>query len=314
MTPAKKPTTERNIAAAEDLAGSADIDHALAEALLLDPEHAPSTPEQDEAFELLRTLLFDEYRQQIAQMRGQVVQLQEMIDALEQQIQDEEGLINTITPVIASAIRTNISGSRAEMIDALYPIMGKLVQRSVAEAMRDLVRRIDRQMRRTLNVRGMWRQFQAQMRGISGSEMTIRDALPLQVEEIFLIHKKSGLLLMHLSQGNAPDDAMADDSDIISGMLTAITEFTEDAFGRNEEEALNEIQYGGRSILLEAAHFVYIAVVIDGYDSSDFRNQMRDTMIAIEHRHASALRNYDGNAARFRESNAMLAALLRGKI
>jgi hypothetical protein len=229
-----------------------------------------------------------------------------LLDALDRQIQDEDALIETITPVIAGAIRTNISESRDEMVDALYPIMGKLVQRSVTEAMRDLAQRIDQQMRRTLDVQSLWRRLRGRLRGISDVEMTMRDALPLKVEQIFLIHRETGLILLHLAQSGEAND----DSDIISGMLTAINEFTEDAFGRREEEPLNQIQYGGRSILLEAAHFVYIAVVIDGFDSSDFRNRMRETMIAIEHRHASSLRRYDGDAARFQASKASLATLL----
>ncbi|MCB0063678.1 MAG: hypothetical protein KDE19_16260, partial [Caldilineaceae bacterium] len=196
-----------------------------------------------------------------------------------------------------------------------YPIMGRLVQRSVTEAMRDLAQRIDQQMRRTLDFQSFWRRLQARLRGVSDAEMAMRDALPMHVDELFLIHKETGLLLMHLSKGETDkqgvDGEQSSDSDIISGMLTAITEFTEDAFGRKEEEALNEIQYGGRSILLESAHLVYIAVVIDGFESSDFRNQMRETMIAVEHRHASALRKYDGDASRFAESRAILATLLQ---
>lgn len=315
-TEARKPRIEES-------ALPQDIDNTSISAQLSTPLNAQQSagnrePADDgEALELLRTLLFDEHLQQVAQMRSQVGQLQTMLDALEQQIQDEEALINTITPVIAGAIRTNISESSEEMIDALYPIMGKLVQRAVMESMRDLTQRIDQQMRRTLDVQALWRRFQSRLRGISDAEMTMRDALPMQVDEVFLIHKESGLLLMHLSKGGLADragnegvDDEDDDSDIISGMLTAISEFTADAFGRDEEEALNEIQYGGRSILLEAAHLVYIAVVIDGFDSSEFRSQMRETMIDIEHRHASALRNYDGDASRFDESKALLAALV----
>ncbi len=273
------------------------------------PEQEPPLPTSEEiedSFELLRSLLFDEYRQQIVRMRSEVGQLQTLLDALERQIQDEDALIETITPVIAGAIRTNISESRDEMVDALYPIMGKLVQRSVTEAMRDLAQRIDQQMRRTLDVQSFWRRLRARLRGISDAEMAMRDALPLAVEEIFLIHRESGLLLLHLSPNGKTDE----DSDIISGMLTAITEFTQDAFGRNEDESLNEIQYGGRSILLEVAHFVYMAIVINGFESSGFRSEMRETMIAIEHRYASSLRHYDGDASRFQESKNLLATLL----
>lgn len=265
---------------------------------------------EEDAIELLRELLFDEYRQQITRMRSEVEQLQSVLDGLERQIQDEDALISTITPVIAGAIRTNISESREEMVDALYPIMGRLVQRSVTEAMRDLAERIDQQMRRTLDFQSLWQRIQARLRGISDAEMAMRNALPLQVNEIFLIHRETGLLLMYLSSEDQAQPNKMDDSDIISGMLTAINDFTQDAFGRNEEESLNEIQYGGHSILLEAAHLIYIAVVIDGFESSDFRNQMREVMIAIEHRHASALRRYDGDSARFEESLSLLATLM----
>lgn len=279
------------------------------------PPAAPTAPATDtaetaaleeDAFELLRSLLLDDHREQVTRMRREVTHLQTLLDDLERQIQDEEALIATITPVIASAIRTNISESREEMVDALYPIMGRLVQRSVTEAMRDLAERIDQQMRRTLDFKSIWRQLQARLRGVSDAEMALRAALPLQVEEVFLIHRETGLLLLHLSK----DDQQNRDSDLISGMLTAINDFTKDAFGRQDEESLNEIQVGGRSILLEVAHFVYIAVVINGFDNSEFRTRMRETMIAIEHRHASALRRYSGDASALEPSQAMLNTLL----
>lgn len=270
------------------------------------PHRLPPPIADDEPFEILSTILFGEYRQQIAQMRQQVTDLQRLLDALEVQINDEEALISTITPVIASAIRTNITDSRDEMIDALYPIMGKLVQRSVTEAMRDLARRIDEQMRRTLNVQALWRQILVRMRGVSQAEMALRNAFPFQVLQVFLIHRETGLLLMHCAQQTEETT----DSDLISSMLTAIRDFTEDAFGRGQEAELNEIQYGERSILIEVAHMVYIAVVIEGVLRSGFREQMREMMITIEHQHAAALRAYDGDASRFTSADAALRTLL----
>lgn len=263
----------------------------------------------DEAMELLRDLLFGEYRQQIARMRAEVNDLQGLLDALEVQINDKEALVSTITPVIAEAIRTNIRESQSEMVDALYPIMGKLVQRSVTEAMRELAQRIDRQMRKTFNFRDLVQRLKARMQGISEAEMALRNALPFQVRELFLIHRESGLLLLHTS--NAPEGADdTDDSDIIGSMLTAIRDFAEDAFGRGEKVELNQIQYGDQSILIEVAHLVYIAAVVQGIEPSHFREQMRETMITIEHQHAERLQKYSGNAEPFSDSAATFAALL----
>lgn len=264
-------------------------------------------PDADDlAMELLRDLLFGEYRQQIARMRAEVNDLQGLLDALELQINDKEALVNTITPVIADAIRTNIRESQSEMVDALYPIMGKLVQRSVTEAMRELAQRIDRQMRRTFNFRDLLQELKARIQGVSGAEMALRNALPFRVRELFLIHRVSGLLLLHTS--SALDEVA--DSDIIGSMLTAIRDFAEDAFGRGEKVELNQIQYGDQSILIEVAHLVYIAAVIQGIEPPNYREQMRETMIAIEHQHAEHLQNYNGDSAPLSASLAAFTDLL----
>jgi len=269
---------------------------------------APGQANSEEAsMELLRELLFGDYRQQVARMRAEVSSLQSLLDELEVQINNKEALVATITPVIASAIRTNIRDSQSEMVDALYPILGKLVQRSVTESMRELAQRIDRQMRRTFNMKDMIRRMAGRLQGLSEAEMTLRDALPFQIHNLFLIHRDSSLLLLHtahVAQENA-------DSDLISSMLSAIRDFTEDALGRSEKEELNQIQYGGKSIIIEVAHHVYLAATIEGIEPQGFREQMRQTMIEIEHQHANLLHKYDGNAAPFAPSTMTLAALLR---
>lgn len=272
----------------------------------LSPLTDPQAGADEATLELLRDLLFGEYRQQVARMRTEVTELQSLLDNLEVQINDKEALVTTITPVIATAIRTNIRESQSEMVDALYPILGKLVQRSVTEAMRDLAQRIDRQMRKTFNFKDTLRQLLARVRGVSNAEMKLRDALPFQALQLFLVHRESGLLLLH----TATSTEESDDSDLISSMLTAIRDFVADAFGHGNQEELNQIQYGGKSILIEVAHLVYIAAVVEGIEPHDFRERMRETMIAIEHQHATLLQKYDGNAAPLAGSAATLTALL----
>ncbi len=281
---------------------------------LLTPSETMSTrlPEEGQAahtdttMELLRDLLFGDYRQQVTRMRAEVNELQSLLDELEVQINNKEALVATITPVIASAIRTNIRDSQSEMVDALYPILGKLVQRSVTESMRELAQRIDRQMRRTFNIKDLVRRLTGRIQGLSEADMALRAALPFQVMDLFLIHRESGLLLLHTSH-TAQESA---DSDLISSMLSAIRDFTEDALGRSAKEELNQIQYGGKSIIIEVAHLVYLAATIEGIEPQGFREQMRQTMIAIEHQHAHLLQKYDGNAAPFTPSEITLAALL----
>jgi hypothetical protein len=93
-------------------------------------------------------------------------------------------------------------------------------------------------------------------------------------------------------------------------MLTAIRDFAQDAFGRGQEEQLEEIQYGERRILIEAAQHAYLAVVADGIEPPGFRTEMRQRVIEIDHRHARVLRHYDGDPTPFGATDSSLRSLM----
>ena len=123
--------------------------------------------------------------------------------------------------------------------------------------------------------------------------MAIRAALPLEVLEVFLIHRDSGLLIRHLSHSH--DGGL--DSDLISGMLTAIRDFVQDAFGRGEEGYLDEIHYSDMRIFIEAGKYAYCAVVVRGFEPIGYRAELRDRVFRIEHEFYRVLRDYDGDAS-----------------
>jgi hypothetical protein len=264
---------------------------------------APLTDEKalTDELEALRSILVDPERERVARLEVQVAEL-------DVRTQDRDVLIAAITPVLGDVIRRKIRDSREEMIEALYPILAQLIGRAVSEAIRDLARTIDTRMRMSFSPRSIGRRLRARMAGISESELVLRDALPFRVAELFLIQRDSGLLLRHLSNGSET----AADSDLISGMLTAIRDFAQDAFGRGQEGQLDEIQYGTRRILIEASRHAYLAAVVDGVEPPGFRATLRDRIIAFENEYSEALDKYDGDASRFTSADALLAQLITG--
>ncbi|MGE5602669.1 MAG: SH3 domain-containing protein, partial [Nitrososphaerales archaeon] len=188
---------------------------------------------------------------------------------------------------------------RDALIESLYPIIGQLIGRAVAESIRDLARIIDRRMRTSISPAYLLRRIRARAAGVSDAELALRDALPFQVAELFLVHRESGLLLLHLAreapEGSPPDD----DSDLVSSMLTAIRDFAQDAFGRGQEGQLDEIQYGNRRILVEACQHVYLAVVVDGIEPAGFRAGLRERAVEVENSYNEVLKRYDGDASHF---------------
>jgi hypothetical protein len=261
------------------------------------------------SLESLRDILFGQYRQQIAELGAE-------LDDLERRVSDEDALIAMIAPVLGDAIRRRIRDAREEMVEALYPIIGQTVVRAVSEAIRDLARAVDAQMRSSFSPQAAWRRLQARLSGVSGADMALREALPFEVTEMLLVHQETGLLLRHLGR----DPGASPDSDLVSGMLTAIRDFTQDAFGREpggrvtgsaEEGQLDEIQYGERRILLEASQHAYLAVVVDGVEPPGFRAEMRQRIVEVEHTYEQVLRHYEGDPAPLAPADDTLRSLMR---
>jgi hypothetical protein len=257
------------------------------------------SPGDEPSLETLREILTGSQRRRVEALEAEV-------EMLKQQLDDKDALIATITPVLGDAIRRRISEAREEMIEALYPIIGQLVVRAVSEAVRDLARTVDAQVRTSFDLRSAWWRLRARLGGASAAEASLRQALPFRVEQVFLIHGESGLLLRHLSQVDS-DQA---DSEVIGAMLSAIRDFASDAFGRGETGELDVIEYGERRILVETAQHSYVAVVAAGVEPTGYRALMRERLIEIEHAHAPALSRYDGDASSFAAADEPLRSLM----
>ena len=100
--------------------------------------------------------------------------------------------------------------------------------------------------------------------GVKQEELLIKSAFASKIEEVFIIHRQSGLLLACYSRNNTTD------VDMIAGMLTAIKQFVEEAFRHGEKGALETIEYGSYKILIRDYYTYYSATVVSGYmDNKD---------------------------------------------
>ncbi len=203
-------------------------------------------------------------------------------------------MAEALGPIMGESIRVQIRDSRQEMVDALYPIIGSTVQRAVAEFTREIQRNIDRRLRSTLGIGGALRSLWARVRGVSSSELALRDSFAFQIREIFIIQHGSGMLLAHSHPGSS-DIA---DSDLVSAMLTAIRDFVRDSFAPGKEDAeLDEIQFGQDRIIIQSGKYAYVAVVMHGIEPEGFRARLRAFVADLHVRFGNALRDYDGDPA-----------------
>jgi hypothetical protein len=217
-----------------------------------------------------------------------------------------EEMAEALGPVMGEAIRVQIRNSRKDMIEALYPVIGETVQRAIAEFTREFQRNIDVRLRSTFGPQGFMRSVFARLRGVSASELAMRDALPFTIREIFLIQHGSGLLLAH----SHPGSAEVADADLIGGMLTAIRDFAHDAFGQGlEEKDLDEIQYGDQHIIIQSGRIAYLAVVINGVEPEGFHAKLREFISELHVKYENALRQYSGDPATLPNLDTKIARL-----
>ena len=201
-------------------------------------------------------------------------------------------LVDAVAPVLGDAIQVQIRESRQSLIDALYPIIGQLAQRYIGEFFRELQRNIDARLRGGFRPDRLARQTKARLSGVSPADLELRDSLPFSVREVFLIENESGLLMARSGSEEAVD------SDLISGMLTAIRRFVHDSFALPEgPDPLDEIQYGDQRIIVREGRDCFLAVVIRGIEPPGFRAKLRNFVDQLHSEHAGTLRNYDGDSA-----------------
>jgi len=231
---------------------------------------------------------------QMADKESLIASLDPVIaDLLERKIiNSRDEMAEALAPIIGEAIKRQVSEAKDDVVDALYPVIGKTIRKSVAEAMKKLVETVNQKIDQTLRGRLFAKRVQSKITGVSKGELVLKDALPFRIEEIFLIHKSSGLLLSYISAIKAEASV---DQELVSGMLTAIKDFVGEAFKTETEQELNEILYGDSKILLEMGRYSYLAVVISGVEPADFQDNLHKLSRRIHNRFFKLLRQFDGD-------------------
>lgn len=292
-----------------------DIEHIQTQIQSLEGLSTPLPEDINRVREALQKLKgeSEEIEQQVLQLQNNLTDLDQvtglvrlgLAPALQEEIKNKPtNYGEIIAPIITPAITNQIRNARPEMIAALYPIIGQTIGKAISEAMYDLRRRIDANLQQNLNFSQQFRRFRARLKGVSATDLILRESLDYKIIHIFLIHRKSGLLLKQISR-----DEEQQDSDIFSAMLTAIRDFAQDTFSSKEEE-LEEIQYGASHILLRNGIYAYLAVVVEGVQPSGYAALMQYIIHQINLEYEKELQQFSGEMDRLHDYREELLPLL----
>jgi OOP family OmpA-OmpF porin len=192
------------------------------------------------------------------------------------------------------------------MATAIFPVLGPAIRKAIAETMAGLVRSINAAVEQSLSVNGIKWRVEAWRTGMPYPEIVIKHALVYRVEQAFLVHAETGLMLEHVT---APDLA-SPDADLISSMLTAIQDFVRDSFQPGEGATLRTFSVGDHTVQVEAGPRALLAVVIKGNAPDDVLRKQQDTLETVHLEFATPLAEFSGDSTPFIPARPLLESCL----
>jgi len=232
----------------------------------LDEQPADLTPDRE--FIELRELLLGDQMQKVEELRnrlddssvraGEVSKI--LAQALSLSIQHDQRISSTLHPVIQHSLRTSVEREPEILATALFPIVGQAVRKSVAHAVEQLLDSINAIFEDGFSFKRWGWRLEAMRTGKSFGEIALARSRSYRVEQIYLIHRKTGMLLAQASR-NA---GLMEDADLVVGMLTALQDFARDSFTSAKQDDLEVLQIGEYKVWLLHGPLAILAIVVRG--------------------------------------------------
>lgn len=210
-------------------------------------------------------------------------------------------LSNALAPTVGEILHDSVRKDPQTMADALYPAMGPSIRRSISEALRSMVQSFNEALSHSFSWQGLKWRLEALRTKKPFAEVVLLNSLVYRVEQIFLIHRETGLVLQHLS---APS-VVHQDADMVSGMLTAIQDFVRDSFATGEG-TLDALRVGELRVLIEQESTAVLALIVRGSPPVSLSGSIRAVLQSVQEEMYPQLKDYQGDSAPFESIRPLL--------
>jgi len=239
---------------------------------------------QEDKLKILKDILLTDEREYTSSIDKKIKALEETVNKRTKLSQKVDPIIEnkltefvaeipqTLGPSITKALKMEIQNSKDAVVEALYPVMGRMIKKYIQNEIKLLSERINSGLNNTFSFKRIKRKFKAQASGVSEADLILQEQLNPRLEQFMVIEKGSGILISKYSKTNAIEEEM------VAGMLTAIKSFVEDAFKKNNQD-LELIEYETYSIHIQNFSSYYVAVVISGIFNVNHKNVLEDKLL-----------------------------------
>lgn len=221
----------------------------------------------------------------------------------------DRGLQRSFYPIVEQALQISVARNPAFLATSLAPIIGESVRKAVANAFRSMAENINLMLERSLSFESMKWRFEAWRTGKSFGEIALLRSLRYKVQQVFLIHRETGIVLQYISaQGEGVSEA-----ELVSGMLTAIQDFVRDSFTSKHSQDLETMQAGEFLIWVHYGPQALLAGTILGTPPPELRNVFAREDEKIHQEFAAQLTSFSGDASTFDAARPHLQNCMLGQ-
>ncbi|MDR2387592.1 MAG: hypothetical protein LBE80_08425, partial [Deltaproteobacteria bacterium] len=276
--------------------GEGDLDH---------PSFWPEKPDEETELGQLRKLLMDRELTQLSYLSNVLIDPGNHAQALSQVITEaillrsrKDDKLNTVLgPTVEKIVSASVRRNPETLANNIFPVIGPAIRRSISETFTSMLQNFNSTLEMSLSLKGLkWRLEALRVRK-PFSEIVLLHTLLYHVEEIYLIHASSGLVLDHLVY----EGGETRDSDLVAGMFTAIQDFVKDSFATAQGESLDNLRFGERVIFLKRADPIYMACVVRGNPPASLSQDLQEALELVVVECAEELENFDGNTEPFKK-------------
>ena len=230
-------------------------------------------------------------------------------EAIAIRCKQDDSVSQALVPSIEDAIRVSAKRDPTRLANALFPVMGPAIRESVAETVSAMMQQVNQLLENSFSARSVKWRINAFRTKRSFAEVMLAETVLYQVEQVFLIHRESSLLINHLTSANA----IVKDPDMVSSMLTAVTDFVKDSFVVDKQQNVKSIKFGQLNLLFEAGPHAIIVVAVRGLPPADLQITIREQVEELHRLYGSKLETYNGNVEQFPDTYAQLDKCLLSK-
>ncbi len=223
-------------------------------------------------------------------------------------LKDKEGtqLSKALVEPTEKAVKQSTERDSNVLAEALFPVIGPAIRKALAKFMRETIQSMNRSLEKSLSFKSIKWRIESIKTGKSFAEIALKESIVFRVEEVFLIHRKSGILLNRV----VTENSAVSDGDMVAAMLNAVQDFIKDSLNLSKRETVDSFEVGDFVIWIEQSPFAVLALVIQGTPTPELRWKMQDVLETIHLKFGHYLENFDGEIGKFKGTESILTDCL----